>query len=117
MAKFVDRSTGLRNPLVMATGFPAGLAATSHGLVWPAAAFFQHGGSAENTVITEAKRGARRAGLHHVAAEAIHQTRRIETQQQTDVDAAHAQVWRCTSIANPITRSVSGSASSITFSP
>jgi len=26
-------------------------------------------------------------------------------------------VWRCTSIANPITRSVNGSASSIAFSP
>ncbi len=26
-------------------------------------------------------------------------------------------VWRCTSIANPITRSVSGSASSIMFHP
>ena len=31
-----------------------------------------------------------RAGLHHLAAEAIRQTRRIEVQQQTDVDAAQS---------------------------
>jgi len=74
----------------MAPEFPAGLTATSHGLGWSAAAFFQHGGSTENTVITERKCGPHRRGLHHVAAEAIHQTRRIEIQQQTNVDAAHA---------------------------
>ena len=81
-------------PLVMATGFPAGLTGASHGLVWPAAVFFQHGASAENTVITERKCGARRAGLHHVAMEAIHPTRRIEIQQETDVDAAHGDARR-----------------------
>jgi hypothetical protein len=92
--KFVDKCTRLRIPLVMATGFPAGLTGTSDGLEWPAAAFLQHGASAENTVITERKCGPRRRGLHHVAVEAIHQTRRIEIQQQTDVDAAHGDAPR-----------------------
>ena len=68
IANSVDRSTRLRDTLFMATEFRAGVTATSHGLGWPAAAFFQHGESAENTVITERKCGPRRRVLHHVAA-------------------------------------------------
>ena len=52
---------------------------------------FQHGGRAENTVITEKER-PRRRGLHHVATEAVHQAWHVEVQQQADVDAAHAEV-------------------------
>jgi len=54
----------------------------------PATFNTMHGGRAENTVITERRCGPRRRGLHHVAAEAIHQTRRIEVQRQTEVDAS-----------------------------
>ena len=52
----------------------------------------------------------RRRGLHHVAAEAIHQTRRIEVQQQTDVDAAHADGRVNPRVKRPTgTRPVAGS--------
>jgi hypothetical protein len=47
-------------------------------------------GRAENIVITERKCGPRRQVPHQVTAEAVHQTRHIEIQPQTDVDAAHA---------------------------
>jgi len=54
--------------------------------------FFQHGGSAESTVITEQKRPASTEKLHHVAIEAVRQAWHVVVQQQTDVDTAHAQV-------------------------
>jgi len=86
----------------MATGFPAGLTATRDGPGWPAAAFFQRGESAENTVTTERESDPRWRRLHHGARETIHQTRHLKFSNRPGL------AWRCPSIASPITRSVNG---------
>jgi len=54
-----------------------------------AAKSLQHGGRAENTVITQQKRPAS-TELHYVATKTVYQTWHVEVQQQTDVDPAHA---------------------------